>query len=266
MGDPKSLSRGAVERVLARAAQLQAGTGDNPRTDALSESQLIEIGKEVGLSPEHLRQAMAEERAHGEPTAERVTLMESFVGRRRITAERTVMGDPDSVLAALDRWLQNEEWLRVKRQRADHMVWEPRRDFLGGLRRAFAGRKHSLHAATDVSASVAGVDAVRSVVVLSADLGAAQNTYIAQATTGLLVGAAATGVLLVLSFMTAIAVAPIALIGLGSVYGARRAMERSVEHAQTALEQALDRLERRTVDTRPPSLLQMIDSALPRLR
>ncbi len=266
MDDPKSLSRGAVERVLARAAQLQSGAGDSTRPDALSENQLIEIGTEVGLSPEHLRQAMAEERAHGERAPEPGGLMETLVGRRYITAERTVPGDPEAVLATLDRWMQNEEWLRVKRQRRDHMVWEPRNDFLGGLRRAFGGRKHSLHVATDVGATVVAVDAARSVVALTADLEAAQRAFVGQATSGLVVGAALSGALVVMGFMMAFAVAPVALIGLGSAYGARRAMERSIGRAQIALEQVLDKLERRTVDIRPPSLLQMIDSALPRLR
>jgi hypothetical protein len=54
------LDRSAMERVLARAAELQAGSGEPE--EALSEEQILELGKEVGLSPQHLRQALAEER------------------------------------------------------------------------------------------------------------------------------------------------------------------------------------------------------------
>jgi len=56
----RPLDRAALERVLGRAAELQAGGADAPET--LTEAQLLEIGREVGLSPEHLRQALAEER------------------------------------------------------------------------------------------------------------------------------------------------------------------------------------------------------------
>ena len=58
----RPLDREALERVLARAAELQATEAD-PAEPALSEQQLIDVGKEVGLSPQHLRQAMAEERS-----------------------------------------------------------------------------------------------------------------------------------------------------------------------------------------------------------
>src|SRR3954465_12435710 len=56
------LDRASLERVLARAAQLQGATGDASEADQFTEEQLIELGKEVGLSPQHLRQALAEER------------------------------------------------------------------------------------------------------------------------------------------------------------------------------------------------------------
>jgi len=58
------LDRATIERVLARAAELQAtsGTSDDGEPN-LSESQLIEIGKEVGINPTTLTQALAEERS-----------------------------------------------------------------------------------------------------------------------------------------------------------------------------------------------------------
>jgi hypothetical protein len=259
------ISRGALERVLARAVELQAAGGD-ARDDAMSEGQLIEIGKEVGLSADNVRQALAEERARGEPTVEPAGLLATFIGASRVSAQRTVPGAPDAVLASLDRLMQNEEWLRIKRQQRDRMVWEPRNDFLGGLRQAFAGRKHLLHKASDVAGTVAGVDASRSVVALSADLSSSQRSLIGQATAGVVIGAAASGALAVMGFMMLVAVLPAAALGLGSLYGARRAMERNLERTQDALEAVLDRLERRSTEVKPPSLLQMIDSALPRLR
>ena len=63
MVERPSIDRTALERVLARAAQLQMAAGeDTGPADGLSESQLLDVGREVGLSPAHLRQALAEER------------------------------------------------------------------------------------------------------------------------------------------------------------------------------------------------------------
>src|ERR1051325_5625294 len=61
------LDRGAMERVLARATELQALSADAP--EGLTEGQLLELGREVCMSQEHIRQALAEERT-------RVTLPE----------------------------------------------------------------------------------------------------------------------------------------------------------------------------------------------
>src|SRR5207237_5911770 len=123
-----SVSRGALERVLARAAELQAATGDeSDTTDALTEEQILDLGKEVGLSPEHMRQALAEERVRVEPLPMSGSgIAFRLFGATRVAAQRMVRGAPERTLATLDRWMQREEWLRVVRQRADRIVWEPR--------------------------------------------------------------------------------------------------------------------------------------------
>ena len=54
------LDRASLERVLARAAELQGTSGDP--VEEFTEEQLLDLGKEVGLSPQNLRQALAEER------------------------------------------------------------------------------------------------------------------------------------------------------------------------------------------------------------
>lgn len=261
------VTRGALERVLARAAELQAAGGDAVESDALTEAQLIDLGKEVGLSPEHLRQALAEERARGEPMAPAAKgLADHLFGVHRVAAQRVVRGTPGQVIAALDRWMQDEEWLRVLRQRPDRMVWEPRRDLLGGLRRVFGGRTYALHVATDISGTVVAVDAERTLVVLEADLAGMRRAMMGQTAAGVLFGAAASGALAVLGFMTAVAVLPAAVVATASFYGARRAQSRALQRAHLALEQVLDRLERRDGNPHPPSLLRMIESALPRPR
>jgi len=265
-GSRTPVNRGALERVLSRAGELQALTGDAPESDAMTEAQLIELGKEVGLAPEHVRQALAEERARGEPDAKDDSAVLTLLGQRRVSAQRVVPGGPEVVLAALDRWMQSEEWLRVKRQQSDRMVWEPRRDLMAGLRRAFGGRSHALHVTTDVAATVVSADTGHSLVALTADLAARRSTLAIHAVAWMGLSAAATASLTLMGFMTLFAIAPLAIVVPVAAVGVQRAMAASLTRTQLALEQVLDRLERRPTDARPPSLLQMIDSALPRLR
>ena len=69
-----------------------------------------------------------------------------------------------------------------------------------------------------------------------------------------------------LGFMTVVALAPVFVLGASAAYGSRRGLRHSLQRTQVGLEQVLDKLERRSNEPPPPSLLQMIDSALPRLR
>ena len=154
----QALSRAALERVLARAAQLQAASGEDDESGAMTEEQLVELGKEVGLSGELLRQALAEERSRTLLPAESGWLA-SFTGVSAVTAARTVPGTPVAVLAAIDAWMQRSEALQVKRRFADQLVWEARRDIFSVIRRTVPiwGRGFELIPANDVSAIVAAV-------------------------------------------------------------------------------------------------------------
>ena len=264
---PAPVTRGALERVLARAAELQTASGDAVESDAMSEAQLIELGTEVGLSAEHLRQALAEERARGEPqSGERGGLSAALFGGNMLSAQRVVPGKPDADLAALDRWMQNEETMRVVRQRADRMVWMPGQDFLTGVRRAFGSRPFLLASVTEIAATVVAVDADRSLVALSADMSGKRRTAMAHLTSWTEIGGVGSGIMAALGFMTVVALAPVFVLGASAAYGSRRGLRHSLQRTQVGLEQVLDKLERRSNEPPPPSLLQMIDSALPRLR
>src|SRR6478672_11805321 len=86
----RRLDRASLERVLARASELQVGSGDTP--DEFTEEQLLELGKEVGLSPQHLRQALAEERTRSIVPDDEHGLAASLFGPSRVRADRTVPG------------------------------------------------------------------------------------------------------------------------------------------------------------------------------
>jgi hypothetical protein len=167
------------------------------------------------------------------------------------------------VLKALDDWMQRQESLLVKRQFVDRVVWEADRGIAGRVRRAVSGRGQALARANDVSATAVALDASRVVVRLDAFLGD-HRASMAQVNAGF-AGASvvAGGVLAALSFPVLAVVAPAAVI-VPAVWGATRSTHtRTVERAQLALEQVLDRLERGEAG-RPPTLLSMLAAAVNR--
>lgn len=256
---PVPIDRTAVDRVLARALELQAA-GASDAEGTLTEAQLVALAREVGLDPIHLRQALAEERARVAVPADRGVLATMY-GIASASAQRTVGGTPAEVLRALDEWMQRQESLTVQRYFPDRVVWETRRDVLSIARRVVSGRGHALARATTVTATAVALDARRSVVRLEAHLGgyralmAQQNAGMATATT--VVG----GVLAMLNFPLIVAAAPLLVLTPTGVWAARASHRGAVTRAQLALEQVLDRLERGEAG-RPPSLLGMLAAAV----
>jgi hypothetical protein len=250
------LDRAALERVLARAAELQAKSGEP--ADTMTDDQILDLGKEVGLSPQHLRQALAEERAR-RPVPEGHGLL---FGASVVSAERTVRGTPENVFAALDVWMQKEEWLQIKRQFPDRIVWEPRHDFEGGVRRILnvGGRGYALSKANDVGATVVPAEDGRVLVRLDADLGASKRHAVSALAAATAVGGAASVVAIALHFALVVAPLPV-IVGAGIGYAAGRTTHiAAVSRAHLTLEQMLDRLERGE-RAENPSLLRMIAQA-----
>jgi len=165
------LDRDTIERVLARAAELQASGGNDDGEENLSESQLIEIGKEVGINPTTLNQALAEERSRIAVPADQ-SLLSSITGPAIATASRAIRGSPSDVLASLDNWMQRDECLQVQRRFPDRITWEPRSGWLGVIQRGFnvSGRGYHLCRANQVAATVVPIDGGRVLVRLDADL------------------------------------------------------------------------------------------------
>lgn len=257
MSDPSSpsnlpsqpIDRAALERVLARAAELQARAADAP--EGVSERQLVEIGKEVGLSEAHLRQALAEERTRvALPVGEEHGWLARFAGPRVAYATRTVRGRPAELLAALDTWMQREECLVVKRRFADRLLWEPRRDIVGNIRRGFnlGGRGYHLSRADDVGATVVPVDEGQVLVRLDASLAGSRSARVAGG--GALVGAgtvaAAAAAAVLLPVFLPLAAIPV-VGALGGAAGILRQHSRVALRVQLALEQVLDRLEHQEI-------------------
>lgn len=171
--DPKTepvISRAALERVLARATELQAASADVP--DSLSESQLVDIGREVGIPAEHVRVALAEERTRS-PLAEleRGPVLDAL-GASTVSAQRSVAGTPAEVMANIDTWMKREEGLDTNRRTQLRLTWSPRNGPLSFIYNAAGRNGHRLELvrADEVSATVTAIDAVRVVVRFDAEL------------------------------------------------------------------------------------------------
>ncbi len=274
------LPRAALERVLARAAELQAEGADSP--EVISEARLLDIGREVGIDPDHLRLAIAEERGRSPMLPEEPGRIALALGHAHSTAQRAVPGSPDKVLATLDRWMQREEQLTVKRRFGTRMSWEKRRGAFATLNLGGSRRDPDLARADDVSATVTPVDGARSLVRLDADLRlyrrAQRNSVVVL---GVVNGAIALGWIVPMAILGAImpntaSVAPLALSALfaagvqagSSVLvwrGLRNAFRRTVARTQLRLEQLLDALEHGVPESPPTLLEQLRQSLLPKL-
>src|SRR5256714_573749 len=252
------LDRQALERVLARAAELQGAGAIAESSDLISESQLRDIGNEVGLSAASLNQALAEERTRVNVPEER-GLVAHVAGAGFATATRTVPGTPRDVLATIDSWMQRDECLQVQRRFADRITWEPQRGLFGKLRRtvSMSGRGYYLMDAGQVSATVLPVDGSRVVVRLDADIHASRAKRVGMGGVLATMGAAASGILglgLIIAHIPLFLVAGAAVLpfagGSVAAYKVARTHRTVLSSVQLAPQQKLDRLQHREVE--PP--------------
>ena len=262
------LDRAAVERVVARATELQAHLADAP--EQITEKQLLELGSEVGISADHLKQALAEERTRV-VLPEETGVVGSWFGSTVVAASRVVPGTPAEVLAQLDNWMQRQELLRVRRRIGDRLTWEARKDFIGSMQASLniGGRAYGLTPATEVGATVVAVDANRVLVRLDADFSPSRRRSVTWAgiTAGLGVTSSA-GVVALASLSAepgALAIgAAVGSIwtGLSGVAAAAmaRAQRRKVARGQLALEQILDKLEHGDMKSSKNPLMEFLNS------
>jgi hypothetical protein len=257
-GTPAPLERAALERVLARAAELQAADADTGEM-TLTEAQILDVGNEVGIPAKHLRQALAEERSRIAVPVERGRVAAIF-GSATVSASRTVRGKPAELFEKLDATMQRDESLRVKRRFPDRIAWEP----MGGMATEFrrllnvGGHGYRLARAQEVSATVIAIDAERSIVRLDASLTNVRKQRIVGGSGMVAAGGVASGILLALGVMAAVSALPVAAAVVGGYFVARSHAPQ-VAGAQLALEQMLDRLERGELQR--PSLLSAITSS-----
>jgi hypothetical protein len=224
----------------------------------------VEIAREVGLDPADVGRALAEERTRTADPDHTSVIARTF-GPASVAAGRTLTGSPGNLLAALDRWMQQEECMRVQRRFADRIVWEPRSDLWGSMRRSLGvgGRKYELaNGGAIVGATVVGLAGGRTLVALDADLSDKRRSRLQGAAVVAAAGAGTAAMLLGLEII--IAAAALAPLAGGSALGwvVARGHRGTAQKMQLALEQVLDRLEYGEV--RPPRTLAGVIEAAAR--
>lgn len=233
----------ALQRILQRAAELQAGERDV--TGSLDGKEVLALGRDVGIPEHYLRQAMLEEgqvREIQEPAG----WIDDMMGPASIHANRVLRGDPHAVEDALVRYLETEEVFGVIRRSEGQVMLEPVGGWQAAVRRATGSKRFMLKKAERVSATIVPLEPGLSQVILRANLRDVRRGYIGGAAALLSTAVAGTIVLGALN-----AFWPILLMPLPGAFGFSwaigKAYKTEVERAQLGLECALDHVERGAV-------------------
>lgn len=249
----RKLTNEQFEMVIRRAAELQARAAEDPSGEGLSESEAIRIGREIGISPQHLRRALAEA---GGADDKAPSLAVRVLGPGWVHASRTVPGTASEVKEQLDRYLVNRERLAPVRRFPDRTNYSKARGnelariiqlthdtLMSRKQQPLVGAGFKLRRAEQVEVAVQPLEDGYSYVTLSADLG---NMRTGLAITGASLGGSLG---LATAAVLGVAIDPFAaLLGApllpGAMWGTRMAQVKTAVHAQTHLESILDCLER----------------------
>jgi hypothetical protein len=241
-GKPANIDRPALERILQRAAELQAGERDIGQ--ALSPDDVLALGREVGIPDRYLQQALLEERARVE--APPPGPWERLAGTATVMAQRAVPGTVEQAERALLAWVDQNELLCVQRQQPGRIIWEPIGGVAAALRRSTAALRSKalfmLSGADTVAATIMSLGTGRSHVVLHATARRMRAEMVGGGAALAGSGVAATGLLIVLGAMLPVAVA-VTPVGLAAGYATARRFRAGRQRLQLGLERALDHLE-----------------------
>jgi hypothetical protein len=243
------IDRGALERIIQRAAELQAGERDIG--EGLTESELLHLGDEVGIPASYLKRALLEERTRAVATVE-PGFTGWLAGPTRLAAQRTIPGEPQRLRDALSQWMTESELLTVKRRFPEQTSWEAKQDVFSSIKREFkvGGRSYQLSRAKEIVGQVVPLESGRAHVRLVADLSNTRRAHLSSAATVAGAGAIASVIGVTLGVMLPVALVPLGL-GLLTALAVARRRRGTMERVQVSLEQVLDRLEHGEIETKP---------------
>jgi hypothetical protein len=163
-----------LEPIVRRAAEIQNKRG-NPGSQMLTEEEVVEIGRQVGLEPAYVRRAMAEVRAEslapGHPPGNRI--LDLLAGDARVEVRRVVAGEPTLIQKQVEIQLRDREKLTALRHQPLRSVWEASAGVMDRLERFmnFSGKEYALAEARQVHFAVAEIEPGWSLATLAADFG-----------------------------------------------------------------------------------------------
>lgn len=250
------IDRKALERIVRRAAELQAGSQEIG--EGLTNQEVLALGKEVGIPEGYLRQAMLEEQTRTGTPESAAGTWAWLTGPRAVSAHRVVPGDRAAVERSLSRWMTEEELLQPKRQYADRTSWEAKAGAFASIQRALSGRRrYSLASAAEIRSQVVQLEPGFCLVRLEADVSQQRRNRITGATVIAMLGWGLTGATALIAPPLALAQILMLAPGVGLTLGGAmitRTHRGVNERIHIGLEQALDRLERGDVRGSPASL------------
>ena len=241
---PSKFDRTQLDRILKRAADLQAGEADTG--DELSKDELLKLGREVGIPARHLEQAMLEEQTRV-PAQVLDGFWDKAAGPAAVTAMRVVRGTADQLERTVIAYMEEEELLSVARQTSGRIAWEPLKGFNAAMKRSKAvlgggNKPFMLARATSVAASITSLEPGFVHVALEANIREARGQFIGGAAAVSSLGVAAT---LVIAALGAPFLGLVTLpLGVGLGWGVLRRYPPIYQRVQMGLERALDQLER----------------------
>lgn len=246
---PARIDRATFDRVLQRAAELQAASRDIG--DGLSEEEVLALGTEVGIPANVLKQALLEERTHVAPPAPQGVL-DTWVAPAEFRAERVVQGSEESVVKALTAWLDRYEHFVVQRATLGRVTYEPIDSIAGAMRKirqmfdGSSGRPYQERTELLTAVITPLEDGFCHVTLVATLRRSRRNHLIGTAIAGVGGMAVSVGLLALVSLPAAelLALLP-AAAGLGTGALSARAYRPIAARAQLGLERALDELERR---------------------
>jgi len=269
--NPHRLDRTALDRVLQRAAEMQASETDVG--EGMTEREVLDLGQQVGIPQRFLQQAMLEERSRV-ALAEPGRWADRLAGASEVMAQRVMAGTVASVERGLLEWMQKHELLTIQRQQPGRISWER----LSGMQAALKRGASVLHASTArfmlsrasvVVATVSPLEDGYCHVALTAELGPVRSSYMGGAAALTTVGVAGTVILGVLGAVSILV--PLPLVGAGvAAFATLRSYLPVAERTQLGLERVLDHVERGAVKPahelpqRQPGLLEALASEVRR--
>lgn len=237
---------------MRRAAELAA---DEPESvdRGFSDGEVLRIGKEVGLSDHHVRQALAEVKSGAAAVRPRGWRgLRKLFGPGTVWAARLIERRRAVIRKEIDNFMVSGQLLQAVRRRDDLLQYRPSVDWASRVARAASSqsRQHYVAAARMVEVRLEEVDEGSTMVEIHVDPGViAEFRAGTVATTGIVGVGAGLGLGVVLSAIWPLALAGaagVAVGSLGSVIVASlmgSALSRRMGEVQTEVEGILDALE-----------------------